>query len=533
MKRIISVLLIIIFGFQTSLKATHIELSDEVRNARSSTLSKGLEKTPPISEELKTSRNWGKQSKLFGLGVGLLIASCIAESFNINDNISQLILMATTYCFVTSFVNLGRYFFEWYGESVAKAEYGLKQKASQKGKTTPKQAEKLEQAVQNNIRLTRTLFRQSQNLINASLKISALYVIFQNDDFNASLENIAFISLISGGFIYNINEIKHTYTSGKVRNDIPLLGILNGVCEALIAANLFNYWQNRGLEIAPGFSLPIRMPLTSSQWAFYRFLQVHGDLESIGNALQLPLNIVSGIQSYFKKSPQIIEENKQEAATKFMPSSQQSEPLSFSRTQFPSTEHKLNDQSFIVDPNTHFAPSTTKKINRHEPKVKIKTKGTPSLSLPTTTPTPLEEREDILSEKDTIRQKALAHIQELRQETTIKEATINQEIRQLLAFLTNARLEKVGHGKQAIIINFKDNKSFRIIFEAPHEQSNASSDEYKGYRKTRVLDALQVGYLYGWNEAKILQFMNINNINRFYNIPLFLIHILWERGQYQ
>src|SRR5690606_30019890 len=118
--------------------------------------------------------------------------------------------------------------------------------------------------------------------------------------------------------------------------------------------------------------------------------------------------------------------------------------------------------------------------------------------------------DELPSLEDITRTTALARIQALRQPTTIKETIINQEIRQLLSFLTNSSLENIGHGKRAIIISFKGGKSFRIIFEAPHQQSNAASDEYKGHRKTRVLDALQVGYLHGWSEKKILDFMNVN-----------------------
>lgn len=57
--------------------------------------------------------------------------------------------------------------------------------------------------------------------------------------------------------------------------------------------------------------------------------------------------------------------------------------------------------------------------------------------------------------------------------------------------------------------------------------------EYQGCRKERVLDAITATYLCGLPEDEISTFMNNNNINRFYNIPRFLIHILGERGQYE
>jgi hypothetical protein len=518
MKKALLVLLIIVFGFHSSLKASEHSTLEETKIERN-------------------SRNWSQEAKRFGYGVLALSASYAASSMIGDEDVTHIISMVSTYYLTSSLMNLGQYCLEWYTESVTKAQYALRRKEPQRRKITVQNSEKIDLAVQENIRLPRVFLRQTQSLLNATLKIGALYVLSQHYEQDRLLQAFIHASTLAGGLIYNMNELRHTYTTGQVRNDIPLLGILDAYCEALIAAQLFSGWSNRPLsqwsttqefKISPDHVLVKEQPFSSTEWTFYRFLQLHSDVQAIRGALQIPSNIISGFRSYFKREPQIIERHvitpPRVQNVALMPP-----PQAFSNLTSTAPNNVASSSSEI---RTHHASSEPE--GQRAQKIKVKRRGTPGAPHEAAPPLSQEEELDELpSPEDIIRTTALARIQALRQATTIKETLINQEIRQLLSFLTNSSLENIGHGKRAIIIRFKDGKSFRIIFEAPHEQSNAASDEYKGYRKTRVLEALQVGYLHGWSEKKILGFMNAHNINRFYNIPLFLLHILWERGHYR
>lgn len=536
MQKMFSIFLIIVFCCQPFAKASNPEILEEIK----------IE---------KSTRNWTGQAKRLGVGLAIFGASYLAG----DDNIVHTIEMVSTYYIASSLMSLGRYCLEWYGESVAKAQHTSTNKGRQKGKITSQQSKKVERAAQENIRLTRAFLRQSQNLINAALKVGAVYAIFQHNFSDEPVNTALMASMHLGGLLYNINEIKYTYTTGQTRNDIPVLGIIDGISEVTMANTLFHYWQGPGFEFMPGFFLPIHQPLTSSQWAIYRFLQIHGDLQAIRGIFQIPSNLISGFRTYLKSNQQINEGFLQQLAAPqphhaAVPQGHQpllaQVPQPAQLLQVPQQQpvHPLPAQGVapqapqqIAVPQPHHAavpliqqqpaaliapqpapqpPLAAKKPRRHAAH-HAAAPLLPQLPSPALQPT----------QEDLKRQEALDRIQEYRKATTIKKKTINQEISQLLSFLTDASLDHLNHGKRAIVINLGDGKNFRLIFEPPHEQNNAASDEYKGERKTRVLDALQVGYLHNWDEDKIKEFMDANNIIRFYNIPLFLLHILWDRGQ--
>jgi len=552
MQKIFSILLIIAVCFHPLAKASNPEILEETK----------IE---------KSTRNWTEQAKRLGVGLAIFGASYLASSVTGDDNIVHAIEMVSTYYIASSLTTFGRYCLEWYGESVAKAQHTSTSKGRQKGKITPQQSEKVERAAQENIRLTRFFLRQSQNLINAALKVGALYAIFRHNFSDEPINTALMASMHLRGLLYNIYEINYTYTTGQTRSDIPVLGILDGISEATTANQLFHYWQGPGLEIMPGFFLPIHQPLTSSQWAIFRFLQIHGDLQAIRGVFQIPSNIISGFRTYLKSNQPINERFLQQLAAPqphhaavpqghqpllLAPVPQPAQLLQVPQQQpvppLPAQGVAPQAPQQIAAPQPHHAavpliqqqpaaaaplpaaliapqPAPQPPLAANKPQRQAAHDAAAPLHPQLPAAAPQQTPEEL--ERNLKRQEALARIQGYHQASTIKKATINQEIRQLLAFLTNASLVNSTHGKRAIDINFGDGKSFRLIFEPPHAQNNAASDEYKGYRKERVLDALQVGYLLGWDQDKIIKFMNDNNIVRFYNIPLFLLHILWDRGQ--
>lgn len=533
MKKVFSLFLVIAFCSYPFAQASQQEILEDTR----------IEKSP---------RHWMYEIKRLGAGLVAFGTSYVASSFTENDTIPDAINVFSTYYVTSSLMTLGRYCLEWYGESVAYAHHTSKGKGRQKGKITSQQAEKAEHAAQANIQLTRVYLRQTQSLINAALKVGTLYTLSQHYDPDNTSWVLFWASTFTSGLVYNLNELRHTATTRQARNDIPVLGIIDGLCEAMVAHNLFSHWRGPGLEIIPGLFLPIYRPLTSPEWALYRLLQLHGDAQAFNGVFQIFSNVISGFHEYFTKEPQILEQlNPAPRRTRhpaldiaYAGVPQQSvapqphhaaiplnHPLPAMPLPTPQNQQVLQlpiapQQAAAPQPH-HAAVPPIQHLDQRP--ARSKQRRAPQLHHEEV---PLNQPQLQPSAKNLTRQEALERIQEYRQTSIIKKKTINQEIAQLLSFLTNAAHENLSHGKQAIVINFEEDKSFRIIFEPPHHQRNAASDEYKGHRKTRVLDALQVGYLHGWNEAEILAFMNAHNINGFYNIPLFLLHILWTRGEH-
>lgn len=489
-------------------------------------------------EDRKTEQSssyWKGQLKRLSYGALALGASYAASSLTEIEEIPHTLSMIGAYYISTSLMTFVREGLNWYGESVAKAQHTP---AGKEKKLTSQQSQKLDQTMQEKKRVFGAFLRQSQNLINATLKLSALYIHFRHTDSIDIVNATLFVSLF-GGFIYNLNELRYTYTTGQERRDIPVLGILDGYCTSLLAHKLFSDWSNRpetewyhqDFRISPMYILTKNTPIFPSELAFHRFLQIHGDVQVTGNIFQIFHNIIHSFHSYFEQRPQIIERHI-EKSVMASPSLRQKKHPPLPQLLLPVDHPPLSVPSSLPQPlgneEEHLPPLKKNKIKR---------RGIPGIqpaiaapSLPPQAPAAFPTQHDIQ------RQDALTRLQEYRETTIVKKAKIDKEIDHLRAFLSNTHfanvsLENIGHGKRAIIIEFGAGNSFRIPFEPPHEQNRASSNEYKGYRKTRVLDALQVGYLYGWDENKITEFMDTHHINRFYNFPLFLLHILWDRDR--
>ncbi|MBN9413335.1 MAG: hypothetical protein J0H12_05380 [Candidatus Paracaedimonas acanthamoebae] len=492
-----------------------------------------------ILEDRKTEQNtsyWKGQIKRLSYGALALGASYAASSLTEIEEIPHTLSMIGAYYISTSLMTFVREGLNWYGESVAKAQHT----PAGKGKRlTSQQSQKLDQTMQEKKRVFGVFLRQSQNLINATLKLSALYIHFHHTD-SIDIVNTTLLASLLGGLIYNLNELRYTHTIGQARRDIPILGILDGYCESLLAHKLFSDWSNRpkaqwyhqDFQVSPEYILTKSTPIFPSEWAFHRLLQIHGDVQIVGNIFQIFRNTIHSFHSYLKQSPQIIERHIEKSV--MAPSSlRQKKHPPLPQLLLPTDPLPLSIPSSRETPSSSLPQLLGNQEEQTLPpkKNKIKRRGTPWIQPAIAAPSLLAQAPAAVpTQLDKQRQDALTRIQKYRQSRTVKEAKIDQEIDHLLAFLSNAHLENSGHGKRAIILEFEAGNRFRILFEPPHEQNKASSNVYKGYRKTRVLDALQVGYLYGWNENKITEFMDTHHINRFYNFPLFLLHILWDRN---
>ena len=115
----------------------------------------------------------------------------------------------------------------------------------------------------------------------------------------------------------------------------------------------------------------------------------------------------------------------------------------------------------------------------------------------------------------------------LRREKNLKAKVIDEEIKALLKFLPNAKLEHLNHKLSSITLTFPNGETHQVKYEVAHTNIGI----YQGDRKDRALDALLVCYLYGWNEGKIKYFMDKHGKKNFWNVPDFLVSVLWERGK--
>ena len=392
-------------------------------------------------------------------------------------------------------------------------------------KDPKKQEEFAQKRIEKSSSNARIMVRQALNLTNLSMKFLVLYNGFQNGNFNDSdvrNHNLIFMSLIGAGAANNLNEIIHCWRTGQDRKYIPIFEIFDGICEIALGRYFFDSWATQNLELAPGIILPIARDLTNIESVIYRSLLAHGDCQALNGFFQIPLNALNYIRN-LKNKKIVVEE---------MPSVNFFNKRSLNR--FDIAPSVINPPSSGLGSLKEENEESDQEREQTKFKEKLKTRkpgnnSAQKMDIPNKTQYKQNTEAQDVNERD--RKLALNHLQTLRTKDTLKKREVNEELSKLFRLLPNTSLETAGHNKKAIILHFENGRKFKIVYEEPHQQRNADADEYKGYRKDRVLDALQVAYLYGWDEQKIRNFLSQNSIIHFYNLPEFLIHILWTRGQ--
>lgn len=158
-------------------------------------------------------------------------------------------------------------------------------------------------------------------------------------------------------------------------------------------------------------------------------------------------------------------------------------------------------------------------------KAKIKSRGNPrgAESLEATVTPVSVQAED--NQQALIRKEALERINNLRAQYPIKTHNLEGEIKSLEKFL-KGRLEGVG-GSVFRIVWQVNQKSFALSFEKPHEKDR---NNYSGNKLKRVLNTLEVGYLSGLDEDKILAYIQDNKRYNLLRFPKLMHYLISQRN---
>ena len=124
----------------------------------------------------------------------------------------------------------------------------------------------------------------------------------------------------------------------------------------------------------------------------------------------------------------------------------------------------------------------------------------------------------------TKREETLRTVNELRKFNAIKEKYINTLLSETCHLLNGA----INHidGNEFAIVFYRGLQKISIKYETPHGTDNSN---YQGYKLKRVLNAIETSHMYDWDEGSIREYMEKNDIDRFYLIPKKLLSILWTR----
>lgn len=492
--------------------------------------------SPAVTKQ-NYQRNWNFPCKEIASGLAFLTVSYTSPF----EELADIALVASVGFLFDGAMRLSRNCIEYYAEKLGQKEID-KRKKGLPGfyKTNSGKRNELDTLlIHPKIKFTRSVFSLTEHFVNLAANLSLSYLLFLSDSSHVFTISgmgypILFTFLLAGA-VYNVDEIKFTLQTGLTRGDRPVAKVSNALTQAMLAHFYFVHFSQRQIVKIPEFSYAVSMPrrLTSGEWAFYRFLQVHGDSEAVVGLTQLILNSWEFLRHFFNSQP-LVEEIK---------------PIHFiQRPQLKLKEKPL--PHYAVTPYAHerkeqpfgsysqhiraeqSQPKEPKKKTRGEKNnFKTSSASESSATRQEVSASSVLEEDDEYSQRDQERLDALTRIGELsRASNTVAVRVVNQEIKAMLRFLPNASIRESGHNKSAIHIVFSNNTEFKLRFETPHQQSGASSSEYKGARKERALDVLRICYLVGWDEMKIREYISAQQIVSFYNVPRHLIHILWERG---
>lgn len=129
---------------------------------------------------------------------------------------------------------------------------------------------------------------------------------------------------------------------------------------------------------------------------------------------------------------------------------------------------------------------------------------------------------DFINERNQTRKAKLAEIQEMRLSNSVPKGNIESLYTKAAKFSEGIIKE---NGNKITISWMRGLKSRSVTFELTHKQRNEKASIVKGYKLTKVLDAVEQIYLDGWDKKNILS--HLNGRFKLYNLPYELFKVLW------
>jgi hypothetical protein len=514
MKKLIALFLVITFGFlNPTLSAEKLERREDTY-ARTDT------------------RNWSFPLKELAGSAVFYVASSV-----LTGDLENIATAFSTGLLCDGGVRLGQNILEYFYEK------------TQSRKPIPNKKQKLHEQVGQ----ARRVVSQIGRVVNLSVNVYMLYLLVAGERTVQGfvLTEVGYplmIGIITAGTAYNVNEILYTKNTGRTRNDRPIARFANGLSQVLLGAYFATKHKNGSYinSLSNAFDKVMKIDgfrdrpdliaswyknkrlaiqiyggagATSWSWARYRFLQMHGDFEATLGIIQTVRNTVG----YFSQSLRAeIKEIQKKSGGVARPKAK--------RGQAPKTSTPCEPVAQPVQSGQPQNRSQNSAQGEQKPKSKTKVKTRPAdggVSHPLIHEADDEEEEPEQTKRDVQRLEALEKIMNWSRQKVLDAAVVEEEINAVLRFYPTARSENLGHNMKSITLSFPNGATHQVKYEAAHNQRG----EYQGDRKDRVLDALLVCYLSGWKEDKIKEFMDRHGRMNFWNVPNFLVRILWERGE--
>ncbi|WP_010302517.1 hypothetical protein [Candidatus Odyssella thessalonicensis] len=326
-----------------------------------------------------------------------------------------------------------------------------------------------------------------------------------------------------GVLIYDLREISFFLDPGFARRgESPWMTIIHGFAKAS--------WSVR-MTAAHEIDLRIQHHLQFTDPELYEsFMRAHG-FSRADRFIQSVLRTQANYQVY--QSLLILLKN----GTEYFLTSAQVEKLDNSTMPLPSEGRHKGCKRLKHQPHAVSIPAKRGEVRFNleasahpeaEPlfvKAKVKSRGkqrvVESLEAPLTSV--FVQAED--NQQALIRKAALERIDNLRAQYPIKVQILEKEIRKLNNFL-KGHLEGIG-GSVFRIVWQVNQKSFALSFEKPHEKDR---NNYSGNKLKRVLNTLEVGYLSGLDEDKILAYIQDNKRHNLLRFPKLMHYLISQRN---
>ncbi len=331
---------------------------------------------------------------------------------------------------------------------------------------------------------------------------------------------------------YNLHELYKSYKQEEIQQgDRPFMGVMSGLSKIFAGPQVFDYYPARQiLTLLDPATSQIYTVTTGSAFGEYIHdtLVFYGTYQFCSNSFEMVKNaknfilgqtniLIEDMQPSISSTSLQTPQRKTTRTNRLPRKSRQKLP--------PPSEEGYHTYPLEITPLGQ-TPSDNPKL-----KTKKKTRNPADPSKINLYKNPVKETQapDIVNlaargVNPTKRKETLHTVNELRKFNAVKETYINALLSET-CHLLNGTINRID-GNEFAIVFYRGLQKISIKYEAPHGTDNSN---YQGYKLKRVLNAIETSHMYDWDEGSIHKYMKKNSIDRFYQIPNNLLHILWTR----
>lgn len=313
--------------------------------------------------------------------------------------------------------------------------------------------------------------------------------------------------------VYNVREVlRFSHGSQEASGDIPLCGVLSGFAEVVAHKQMREAFQYMSVEYNPSLhALEMSSHLNWGPFLAAEFLQVHGHYQCGMALIQMGRNAYGYAMTYLdrRNRPYIV-----------------IDPEPFEEVPQASVKLPSPPKSLLTGSVAPLFSLEEGEDESSRPKQKVKRRGIARQAEDQEPEVQQENPPETLQDQQ--RRVGLQRVNDLRLRYPINVHEIMREMGILAEFLPSGRIEGITANVFKISWRPPEGRQVSLNFEVPHGKD---STVFRGNKRDWALNTLELGYLYGWDAARIAEYIAEYNRHNLLRIPQAMMFILGNRPQ--